>query len=47
MTRAFVAACGKWVEVDVEGVRKAARAGAVFETVIAPVVKDCVGGGGN
>ncbi|MEM4791517.1 MAG: hypothetical protein QXS00_01170 [Pyrobaculum sp.] len=44
MTRAFVAACGKWVEVDVEGVRVAAKAGAVFEAVIAPVVKDCAWG---
>ena len=44
MTRAFVAARGKWVEVDVEEVREAAKAGAVFEAVIAPVVKECVWG---
>ena len=44
MTRAFVLACGKWVEVYAEKVRKAARAGAVFEAVVAPVVKDCAWG---
>ena len=44
MTRAFVVACGRWVEVDVERVREAVKAGAVFETLIAPVIKDCVWG---
>ncbi|AFA38269.1 hypothetical protein Pogu_0242 [Pyrobaculum oguniense TE7] len=44
MTRAFVAACGRWVEVEAEEVREAAKADAVFEAVIAPVVKDCVWG---
>ena len=42
--KAFVAACGRWVEVPVEEVRKAVKAGAVFETLIAPVIKDCVWG---
>ncbi|MEM4754822.1 hypothetical protein [Pyrobaculum sp.] len=44
MTRAFVVACGKWVEADVEEVREAAKAGAVFEALIVPVMKDCVWG---
>mgnify|MGYP001770625220 CR=1 FL=1 len=43
MTSAFVVACGEWVEVE-EGVRDAAKANAVFETLIAPVVKDCAWG---
>ena len=30
MTSAFVAACGRWVEVEVEKVRGTARAGAVL-----------------
>ena len=44
MTRAFVVvrvAAG----VKVERVREAVKAGAVFEALIAPVVKDCVWGG--
>lgn len=42
-TRVFVVACGRWVEVPVEEVREAVRAGAVFEIMIAPVVENCVG----
>ena len=42
--RAFVVACGRWVEVEVEKVREAVKAGAVFETLIAPVIKGCVWG---
>ena len=43
--RAFVVACGRWVEVPAEKVREAVRAGAVFEALIAPVVRECVWGG--
>ena len=42
--RAFVVACGRWVEVPAEEVRKAVKAGAVFEALIAPVVRECVWG---
>mgnify|MGYP001772997201 CR=1 FL=1 len=46
---AIVVACGKWAEVEVEEVpvekvREAVKAGAVFETLIAPVVRECVWG---
>ncbi|MEM0276215.1 hypothetical protein [Pyrobaculum sp.] len=43
MTRAFVVACGRWVEVETERVKEVTKAGAVFEAVIAPLVKYCVG----
>ena len=42
--RAFVVACGRWVEVPVEEVRKAVKAGAVFEALIAPAVDEYVWG---
>lgn len=41
-SRAFVVACGRWVEVPIEKVREAVKANAVFETLIEPIVKKCV-----
>ena len=42
--RALVVACGRWAEAPAERLKEAARTGAVFEALIAPVIKDCVWG---